>query len=122
MSFTVLSSMAIPYSAHTCLVSQQTHIQFMGLEDDCDTPIHDNQTNYPTVKKSKCCLVNNGLIDVDLELVFSSLNTFIAFTPVQIKTFKPYIVLDTPSNKKTIYIAHNREEIPIRIMQQSFLC
>ena len=89
MSFMVLSSIVIPYSAHTCMISEQTNIQFMSMQDECNMyAVNSHQNNVPEINKSSCCLVDNGLIDIDIELVFSNLNSFLAFTPSERFTFK----------------------------------
>jgi len=125
MSFMILSSIVIPYSKHQCIENNQTNIQILGMQDHCggnNSMVH-SQNNTPILHKTACCLVDNGLIDIDVELIFSNLNSDITHHVI-----KTYIVNLLPKQvklspqKPRFFIADNWEETPIIIMQQSFLC
>lgn len=123
MAFVLMASIAIPYSAQTCLMSSQTNIQLLSKSEKCCKSEKQIILNETQLNKASCCIIDNGVLEIDVELVFSSLNSFIPYLPTQLFQFESRndLIIPTKSIAPPI-VAENSSYVPIRIMQQSFLC
>lgn len=89
-------------------------------QDKCHAEKHASFT-----KKNKCCKSFDGSIDADTDLIISSIVDFqvdIAVLPLNILFEKE----DSPNFSNYLNNNHHyvvvKEQVPLQIMQQSFLC
>lgn len=122
MVFVIMASIAIPYSARTCLMESETNISFISQNDTCCIDKKQVKVKEATIEKPSCCIFENGFIDIDVALVASSLNTFIPYLPTEIFQFESRNELINYDKIFPQIVAFNTSSVPIRIMQQSFLC
>lgn len=122
IAFVLLSSIAVPYSAITCTVSNESTWSILVNDSHCDDGCTKNKKATTSIDKPACCLFDNGLIDIDTELVSRNVKTFVSFIPVRFIA-KLALLPVTPKIKfeRTSFV----QAIPIvslQILQQSFLC
>lgn len=122
MAFVIMASIAIPYSARTCSMDSEVNISFITQNDTCCIDKKELSVREAYIEKPSCCVFDNGLIDIDVELVSSSLNTFIPYLPTQILNFELRKEIVNSTQTFPLIVALNSSFPPIRIMQQSFLC
>lgn len=124
LAFTMLlASIAIPYTAHTCYISNQKDISVLSLKDTCHSnPLdscHDNKLHFD---KRACCGIEKGLIDFSTELYPSLAKNFIA----KLSFVVIHVVVPTSHYNTKISYSQNvnlqRDIIPIHIALQQFRC
>ena len=119
----LLASISIPYSTMTCFITNETNLSLMVQQENCKPSEGNAKSNSSMLKKDACCLFSNGLIESNVELIQASVQTLAAFiVPKEIiLVYNPAIY----TLKLTLNLDQNLErppDIPIRILQQSFLC
>jgi len=125
----LLASITIPFYTHTCLKSNTTEISFSKNMNSCSmetTQVKCHTEKHTSfTKKSKCCKSFNGSIDANADLIISSVVDFqidIAVLPLNL-LFEKEI---SPNYSNYLNNHHHyvvaKEQVPLQIMQQSFLC
>ncbi len=120
--FMLLASMAIPYQAMTCEVSNVKSYAFMNSDFDCEDLGETVSCKETAIEKSNCCLFDDGLIETNAELVHSSINDFqalVAYIEIPVPSIRILAAKATSSFK---LFDVDIPEQDIRILQQSFLC
>ena len=122
IAFVLISSIAIPYSAVTCNISNESSWSVLFSDSHCNDGCTENKNSLLSFDKPACCLFDNGLIDIDTELVSHNVKTFVSFIPMRVlnslslSPVTPKIKFEIISFNQAIPI------VPLRILQQSFLC
>ena len=124
----LLASITIPFYAHTCLKSNTTEISFSKSVGSCSmetTQVKCHTEKHASfTKKSKCCKSFNGTIDADTDLIISSVVDF--QVDIAVLPLNPLFEKETLSNFSN-HLNNNhhyivvKEQVPLQIMQQSFL-
>lgn len=124
--FMLLASLAIPYSAMTCKVSNTTSFTFLNGTFSCEKEEASNSCKdsfeFSSVEKADCCLYDSDVIEADAELILSQTIGFqshIAFLEL------PKIPIAQILGFAFIFPTQREVDIPeppVRILQQSFLC
>jgi hypothetical protein len=116
----LIASISIPYSTMTCLISNQTNLSLMVEKANCIN--EKNAATNTCIKKDSCCLFSNGLIESNVELVFAShlsLGAYEAPKLLNLNNFNKLFIKETIS---ACFEDERPPDIPVRILQQSFLC
>jgi hypothetical protein len=122
IGFVLLSSIAVPYSAMTCLISDQTSWSILIEDQHCSDQSKKDSNSSESFEKSACCLFNNGIVDIDSELVLNDVKTFVSYIPtVVFFEYVKSIKVDSLQVKYT-FLTHFQDQVPKRIAYQSFLC
>ena len=122
IAFVLLSSIAVPYSAVTCNVSNESSWSVLIGDSHCNDKCTENNNSSISFDKPACCLFDNGLIDIDTELVSHNVKTFASFIPLQVKgSLARYPVTFKIKFERKIFV-QAIPIVPLRILQQSFLC
>jgi hypothetical protein len=119
----LLASISIPYSTMTCLISNETNLSLMVQQENCSPGEDKFKSSIPSLQKDACCLFSNGLIESDVELIHSNLQTLTAY--IAPKEFALVHNLAVFNIEQTLNLDQSLErppDIPIRILLQSFLC
>lgn len=124
----LLASIAVPFIAHTCLKTNHTDISILSTKAFCHHSVKNECHNSNVVsieKQSNCCKSFSGTIEADTDLVVSSIvqfQTVIAVLPI-LKIFENVEKTYTYSPQKyTDVVASLKKQVPLQLMQQSFLC
>lgn len=119
--FMLLASIAIPYSAMTCKISNTKSYAFLNAKFDCQLD-ETKACGEQSIEKDACCLFDNGIIDTDTELVVSTTYGFEAvLNYIEIPRIIPQSI-DNFFYTHAPFVEVDLSEKPIRILQQSFLC
>lgn len=119
----LLASLSIPYSTMTCLISNETNLSVMVQQDNCMSNAISKANSQRTFRKEACCLFNNGIVDVAVELIHSNWHSIAAFAIQKTKLLVPTLYFIDQDFSLAFYQNLDRPpDIPIRILQQSFLC
>lgn len=119
----LLASISIPYSSMTCLVSNETNLSLLTTKISCDVEDSDKACSTASIQKDACCLFNNGIIESNVDLIHAQHISLAPYVLPKVQIL-PALVLIAPSDdNKNIFSAVERPpDVPIRILQQSFLC
>lgn len=124
LAFTMLlASIAIPYTAHTCYISNQKDISVLSLKDTCHSnPLDSCHANKLHFDKRACCGIEKGLIDFSTELYPSLAKSFVA----KLSLVESHVVVRTFLYNTNISYSQDlnlqRDLIPIHIALQQFRC
>ncbi|MEZ4979076.1 MAG: hypothetical protein R2772_07240 [Chitinophagales bacterium] len=119
----LLASIAIPYTAHTCYISNQKDISVLSFKDKCHAdPLDSCHSKQAHFDKKSCCGIEKGLIDFKTELYPSLAKSFVAkLSFVEIKL----VLLTGLYSTNTTYAKEvhlQRDLIPLHIALQQFRC
>ena len=121
-AFVLLSSIAVPYSAVTCNVSKESSWSVLISDSHCDDKCTENNNSSISFDKPACCLFDFGLIDIDTELVSHNVKTFISIIPVSMLRNLAQTPVSAKIQIKRTSFVQAIPSVPLRILQQSFLC
>ena len=122
IAFVLMSSIAIPYSAVTCNVSNERSWSVLISDSHCNDGCTENKNSSTSFDKPACCLFDFGLIDIDTELVHHDVKTFVSFIPVSMVRSLALTRASTKIPFERTSFIQSTPRVPLRILQQSFLC
>lgn len=79
-------------------------------------------SNNVGIEKPSCCLFNNGVIDIDSDLVIQEFNEFVSFLPFTASYSALYNFTIKPHSEVYAFFPKHPNQVPARIAYQSFLC
>ena len=122
IAFVLMSSIAIPYSAVTCNVSNESSWSVLISDSHCNDGCTENKNSSTSFDKPACCLFDFGLIDIDTELVQHDVKTFVSIIPVSVVRSLALAPVSAKIQIKRTSFVQAIPRVPLRILQQSFLC
>lgn len=118
----------MPFVAHTCLKSNHTDFSFLGSKAFCHHSDKNNCHKQKVVlieKDNNCCKSYTGTIEAEANLVVSNIAQFQAVISI-LPTVQIFKEIDkycySPNNNYSDDVALAQSQVPLQIMQQSFLC